>query len=75
MFTIQYLKLNGEAGMQAFDSQDRRKLAKHLMHFEQPILEIYEQATVITKAMRTELGQMPRQTMTRAAKEFIQNHV
>ncbi len=55
MFTIQYQAVSGEHKMQAFDSKSRERLVKHLARFEHPIMAVYEQATVITKACRADL--------------------
>lgn len=69
MFTIQYLTTSGEHRMQPFDSRNRAKLARHLARFECPIMAVYEQATVITKAMRAELKKCPT-PLSREAREF-----
>lgn len=71
MFIIQYVAVNGKQQMQNFDSPNRFRLAKHLARFRRPILAVYEQATVITKAMRAELAKMPKNKMSRYALDFI----
>lgn len=73
MFTIQYQAVNGEHKMQAFDSRNRAQLAKHLARFDRPIMAVYEQATVITKAMRAELAKMPQHSLSGDARVFISN--
>lgn len=75
MFTIQFQSVSGEHKMQTFDSADRQQLVKHLAHFNMPITAVYEQASVITKAMRTELGRMPGSQLSRHAKDFVSSHI
>jgi hypothetical protein len=75
VFTIQYQAVNGEHKTQAFDSHSRTKLVKHLAHFEQPIMAVYEQATVITKAVRTELAKLPPTSISRAARDFVRSTI
>lgn len=70
MYTIQYEAVDGTHKMQVFGGTNRANLVRHLSHFERPIIAVYEQTTPITKAMRNELAQLPRHTMTRSAREF-----
>lgn len=69
MFTIQYEAIDGTHKMQHFDSSNRTKLLIHLCTFSRPIVAVYEQATVITKTVRKELGKFPA-SKSRYAKEF-----
>lgn len=69
MFTIQYEAVNGEQKMQEFDSKSRQKLVTHLAQFTRPIAAVYEQATPITKTMRSEL-QTWHGTLSTHAREF-----
>ncbi len=69
MFTIQYATPGGDHKMQTFDSTNRRKLVIHLASFPAPIVAVYEQGTVITKAIRNELRNWPG-SKTRYATEF-----
>lgn len=71
MFTIQYVAVNGEARMQEFDSIARSRLVMYLSKFDRPITAVYEQATPITKAVRKELAAMPREKLSREAREFM----
>jgi len=71
MFTIQFVGVNGESRMQSFDSKSRHKLVRHLAHFECRILAVYEQASPITKAVRSALAELPPSTLSRAAKDFV----
>lgn len=71
MFTIQYEAVGGEHQMQALDSTSRFHLLKHLAHFKRPITAVYEQASPITKAVRAELRNLPLNTMSAAAREFM----
>jgi hypothetical protein len=70
-YVIQYEGVNGGARMQDFDSRSRAYLVKHLAKFERPILNVFEQSTPITKAVRAEMAAMKPATLSRAAKEFI----
>lgn len=70
MFHIQYEAVDGSHKMQVFDSKSRVRLVAHLAKFEHPIMAVYEQATVITKAVRKELTEYPG-TKTRYARDFI----
>lgn len=69
MFNIQYKAVNGERKMQAFDSTSRQRLVAHLARFEHPITDVYEQASPITKTVRSELQTWPG-TLSRCAREF-----
>jgi hypothetical protein len=71
MFTIEYKAANGEHQTQVFDTRNRLTLAKHLSRFNLPIVAVYEQATAITKAMQSELKNMPHNRMSRHALSFI----
>lgn len=69
MFTIQYGADDGTHRLQTFDGK-RDKLIKHLATFERPIVEVYEQASPITKAVRKELILYPG-GLSAAARNFI----
>lgn len=70
MFTIQYeAPISGAHKMQNFDTTSRQKLLIHLSRFNQPIVAVYEQATPITKAVRSELKTWPG-TLSKYAREF-----
>ena len=70
MFTIQYVAVNGEHKMQTLDSNSRTKLVAHLAKFDHPIVAVYEQATVITNTMRTELCRWSG-SLSEHAREFL----
>lgn len=69
MFTIQYEAVDGSHKMQNFNSSNRTKLLLHLATFSRPIVAVYEQSTVITKTMRTELANWSG-SKSRFAREF-----
>lgn len=75
MFNIQYETVSGSHKMQAFDSNSRERLVKHLLHFDQPIMAVYERSTVITKAVRAEMAKIAPNHMSRSAREFVQSRV
>ncbi len=56
MFTILYETSSGITATQALDSNNRTKLTRHLAGFQNRIVEVYEQATPITKAARKDLA-------------------
>lgn len=70
MFTIQYQAVDGSHKMQTFDSQSRAMLTSHLARFNRPIMAVYEQGTVITKAARKHLATWPG-SKTRYAIDFM----
>lgn len=70
MFTIQYEAVNGETKMQDLDSNNRNRLIVHLATFPQPILNIFEQTTPITGAIRKEMATW-QGTMSAAAAAFV----
>jgi len=70
MFTIQYRDTRGGHAMQNFDSRSRSALIRQLARFERPIVAVYEQATVITKAARKELREY-RGDLSPCAREFL----
>jgi hypothetical protein len=71
MFTIQYEALSGEHRMQSFDSKSRVHFVKHLARFKRPIMAVYEAASPITKAVRAELAELPRGSVSACARDFI----
>lgn len=72
MFTIYYTDVTGERARQTFDSKSRQRLAHHLAQFPRPILDIYEQTTLISGAMRKEMQQWAGAlNMSNAAREFM----
>lgn len=71
MFTIQYEAISGGHEMQTLNSTNRLALANHLCRFKRPIVAVYEQASPITKAVRAELAKRPLNTMSTAAREFM----
>lgn len=73
MFIIQYEAISGEHRMQNFDSTSRYRLKKHLARFQRPIIAVYEQSTVITKAMRAELAAMPGGSLSKGAQAFVRD--
>lgn len=70
MYTIQFQTAGGEHKLQSVDSKTRDKLVRHLARFERPIVAVYEQASPITKAVRSELRTWSRTTLSRCAREF-----
>lgn len=70
MFTIQYTGVDGQSHMQVLDSRSRSRLCSYLSQFPHPILALYEQSTVITKAIRKDMADWPG-SKTRAAADFI----
>lgn len=70
MYTIQYEALNGESKTQTLDTKDRRKLVIHMAQFTRPIQAVYEQANVVTNAIRKELGKWPG-SLSPAARAFV----
>lgn len=56
MFTIQYQAVDGTHKMQDFDIKSRIKLSIHLSTFSRPIVAVYENGSVITKAARREVA-------------------
>ena len=70
MFTIQYEAVSGDHKMQTFDGS-RTRLIQHLTHFERPIMAAYQNTTVITKSIRSEMSSIPPHSMTRAARLFV----
>lgn len=70
MFTIQYYGVNGSTKMQELDTKSRARLVAHLAKFEHPIAAVYEQSTVVTKAVRKELSEY-RGEVSRYARDFI----
>lgn len=70
MFHIQYEAVDGSHKMQVFDSKNRARLVAYLATFERPIAAVYEQSTVVTKAVRKELAAYSG-SKTRYARDFI----
>lgn len=72
MYTIRYLDGNGKSGLQHFDGRSRTRLALYLAQFPCPILDVYEQATLITETMRREMTQYSGVlSMSNAARDFV----
>lgn len=69
MFHIQYEAVDGSHKMQMFSSKSRARLVAHLAKFQRPIAAVYEQATVITKAVQKELSEY-QGNKSRYAREF-----
>jgi hypothetical protein len=59
MYAIQYEAVDGSRKMQHFDTNNRTKLLIHLTAFSRPIIAVYENSAVITKAIRSELDKWP----------------
>jgi len=70
MFTIQYQTASGAHAMQEFNGRTRASLVVYLASFRKPIMAVYEQATVITKAIRAELAKVPERHLSPEAREF-----
>lgn len=74
MFTIQYETVSGAHKTETFEGT-RRELIAHLARFERPIVAVYEQVTVVTKAVRTQLIEAARNgtvdLKTLAVKTFV----
>lgn len=70
MFTIQYRDARGGSGMQEVRSQSRTFLLANVARFEHPIMAVYEQATVITKAVRNDLRNYPGE-LSSHARDFL----
>lgn len=66
MYVIEY-----ETGDRADFNGSRRHLVEYLTHAEHPIKAIYEQVTVVTKAVRMELSRLPLNTLSSAARGFV----
>lgn len=71
MFTIQYVANSGQTLMQDVDRKSRQHLAMHLCRFQRPITGVFEQTTVITKAIRDEMAKLPHNKMSRHALAFV----
>ena len=74
MFIIQYEAINGEHKMQDFDSKSRTLLLTHLARFSRPIVAVYSNGSVITKAIRKDLKTWP-PNLNCHAKEFINSRL
>lgn len=69
MFTIQYEGIDKQSHMQVLDSRSRTRLYSYLAQFPHTIIAVYEQSSVITKAVRKELAEWPG-SKTKAASDF-----
>lgn len=70
MYTIQYIALSGETRTQELDVKARNKVVRHLARFKRPILEVYEQATPVTRAVQHELAKLPKRGLSNEARIF-----
>lgn len=70
MYTIQYRHPSGGSAMKEIDTRSRTYLVKQLATFEHPILEVYEQATPITKSVRNDLRTYSG-TLSTHARDFL----
>lgn len=66
MYVIEYR--TGER--EDFDGS-RRHLVQFLAHSQRPIGAVYEQVTVITKAVRVELARMPLGSLSPTTRNFV----
>lgn len=70
MYLIQY-----KTGEREDFKGSRRRLVQHLTHSTFLIEAVYEQTTVVTKAVRGALSQLPLNTLSRAAQEFVSSRL
>jgi hypothetical protein len=69
MYTIQYQDVSGQHRTQEFSAPSRLRLTAHLANFNRPIVAVYEQASPITKTMRSHLQTWPG-SLSREARDF-----